>query len=315
VLVRVAEYRGFGGGRRGELLALDNEGDRSGQLLRGSVDEEVAVAARPLLATGSGASIVDVRVPGEQAVAAGMSCGGQATLILACVANLPDGLWSAFERRASIALAVPVDRPEAALVVSSDGQVAGSLGDPELDARTEVLARELLANGVAVAERLEGDVLVQTYHPGRRLVVVGEGELAEALAHQAALLGWDSAVVGELAEAERQLDRLGPTDCLVVLTHSAAMDAPILARALAGRVGYVGALGSRGTQARRAGQLRELGVGEDEIESIYGPVGLDIRSASPAETALAICAEILSVAAGRPPVSLRDFSRPIHARG
>jgi xanthine dehydrogenase accessory factor len=314
-LIRVAEYRGFGGGRRGELLALNAAGEQSGQLLRGSVDKDVATAARPVLAGGSGATLLDVRVPGDQAVAAGLSCGGQATLIVANARNLPDELWPALGRRESIALAVHAARPDRGLLVIRDGPTAGSVGDADLDGQVERLARERLADSVAVAERLEGDVLLQTYHPARRLVVVGEGELAGALVEQANLLGWDAAVAGELARAEGELERLGPADSLVVLTHSAAVDAPILARALAGRIGYVGALGSRGTQARRAGQLRDLGVGDDEIASIYGPVGLDFRSASPAETALAICAEILSVAAGRPPVSLRDSARPIHAAG
>ena len=64
---------------------------------------------------------------------------------------------------------------------------------------------------------------------------------------------------------------------------------------------------------RRAKQLRESGISDQEIASIYGPVGLDIRASTPAETAVAICAEILAVAAGRPPISLRDSSKPIHA--
>jgi xanthine dehydrogenase accessory factor len=315
VLVRVAEYRGFGGGRRGELLALNAAGEQSGQLLRGSIDDDVAAAARPVLAASAGATLVDVRVPGDRAVAAGLSCGGQATLIVADAGDLPDELWPALEQRESVALAVHAARPGRGLLVIRDGLTAGSLGDDDLNGHVELLARERLADGVAVAERLDGDVLLQTYHPARRLVVVGEGELAEALVQQAALLDWDPAVAGDLAQAEHELDRLGPADCLVVLSHSAAFDAPILARALTSKVGYVGALGSRGTQARRAGQLRDLGLGDDQIASIHGPVGLDIRASSPAETALAICAEILSVAAGRPPVSLRDSAKPIHATG
>jgi xanthine dehydrogenase accessory factor len=314
-LVRVAGYRGFGGGRRCELLALNAAGERSGRLLRGSVDEEVAIAARPVLAAGSGATLVDVRVPGDRAVAAGLSCGGQATLIVASAGDLPDELWPALERRESVALAVHAAEPGRGLLVIRDGPTAGSLGDVALDGQVELLARERLADGVAVAERLEGDVLFQTYHPARRLVVVGQGELADALVQQANLLGWEPDIAGDLAQAAHELERLGPADCVVVLSHSAALDAPVLARALAGAVGYVGALGSRGTQARRAGQLRELGVADTEIASIHGPVGLDIRAASPAETALAICAEILAVAAGRPPISLRDSARPIHAAG
>jgi xanthine dehydrogenase accessory factor len=315
VLVRVAEYRGFGGGRRGELFAVNADGEHTGELLRGSADETVEAAVSPLLERGSGAVLAEVRVPGAQAVAAGLSCGGQATLVVANVAGIPEELWEALAERSSVAVGIRADRPDAALVVSRDGAAAGSLGDPDLDARIEDRARELLAEGVSAAEKSEEEVFLQTYHPTRRLVVVGEGELADALVQLAALLDWEARVAPELAPAERELERLGPGDCLVVLSHSAALDAPILAQAIRSAVGYVGALGSRGTQARRAGELQELGLGADEIASIYGPIGLDIRAASPAETAVAICAEILSVGAGRPPVSLRESTRPIHADG
>jgi xanthine dehydrogenase accessory factor len=87
----------------------------------------------------------------------------------------------------------------------------------------------------------------------------------------------------------------------------------VLAGARERGVGYVGALGSRGTQARRAERLAELGVPEEWVSAIYGPIGLDIAAATPAETALATCAEVLAAAANRPPIHLRDRPGPINA--
>ena len=77
VLARVAVYRGFGGARRGELLAVNAKGEQAGALLRGSLDAAVLAAAESLLARGLGAAIIEVRVPSEEAVPAGLSCGGQ----------------------------------------------------------------------------------------------------------------------------------------------------------------------------------------------------------------------------------------------
>ena len=74
----------------------------------------------------------------------------------------------------------------------------------------------------------------------------------------------------------------------------------------------MGALGSRHTQQRRADKLSGLGFDDAAIERVHGPVGLDLGGRTPAETALAICAEILAVRAGRDLPSLRDRGGPIN---
>ena len=69
--------------------------------------------------------------------------------------------------------------------------------------------------------------------------------------------------------------------------------------ALRSEVFYVGAIGSRRTQAQRREQLMEAGLTEAELERVHGPAGLDLGADSPAETALSILAEALAVRAAR----------------
>jgi xanthine dehydrogenase accessory factor len=61
---------------------------------------------------------------------------------------------------------------------------------------------------------------------------------------------------------------------------------------------YIGALGSKKTQAKRLERLRAAGFTDDELARIHAPVGLAIGAKGPAEIALAILAEIVKVARG-----------------
>jgi xanthine dehydrogenase accessory factor len=75
---------------------------------------------------------------------------------------------------------------------------------------------------------------------------------------------------------------------VVSLVHEERLDLPALRAGVAGGAFYVGALGSKRTQAKRREQLGAV------ADSVHGPVGLDLGGESPAEIALEIVAEILS---------------------
>ena len=68
-------------------------------------------------------------------------------------------------------------------------------------------------------------------------------------------------------------------DKLVVMAHDLELAGPVLAAALDGDVGYIGALGSRRTQQARAEWLAYRGV--TDLERIHGPAGLDIGASTP----------------------------------
>jgi xanthine dehydrogenase accessory factor len=174
-------------------------------------------------------------------------------------------------------------------------------------------------------------VFADVYGPPPRLVVVGAVDTGEALCAGARALGWhtvcvdarpqfatperipsaDEIVVAWPDEALAEL-RLDRDTAVAVLTHDEKFDIPALLAALRSEAFYVAALGSRVAQRSRRERLLEAGLTEDELARLHGPAGLDIGAESPAETAVSILAEALSIRAGRGGGPLRDSSARIH---
>ncbi len=78
----------------------------------------------------------------------------------------------------------------------------------------------------------------------------------------------------------------------MALTHDPKIDDPALALALTSEVFYVGALGSRKTQASRVERLKARGLDEAALARIHGPIGLSIGAVGAAEIAISIMAEM-----------------------
>jgi xanthine dehydrogenase accessory factor len=58
-------------------------------------------------------------------------------------------------------------------------------------------------------------------------------------------------------------------------------------------------MGSRRAQAARRERLLALGMGEEELERLSAPVGLDLGAIAREETALSIMAEVVAARHGR----------------
>ena len=214
------------------------------------------------------------------------------------------------------------------LLVVEGGETLGD-GPPELAAHAD----ELIRGAANRTLELEGrTVFAEVYGPPPRLFVYGAVDTAEALAAAAGLLGWRTVVADARAKFATR-ERLPSADelivawpeeafaqvapdhatAIVILTHDDKFDLPALELALASDAFYVGLIGGRRNQERKRERLRDAGVGEDAIERIAGPCGLDLGAESPAEVALSILSEALAARNGREGGSLRRSKQRIHA--
>jgi xanthine dehydrogenase accessory factor len=88
---------------------------------------------------------------------------------------------------------------------------------------------------------------------------------------------------------------LTPETSVVVVTHDPKLDDPALKVALPSSAGYVGALGSPKTHARRVERLLAEGLAREHLDRLHAPIGLNIGGRTPSEIALSIMAEIVAV--------------------
>ncbi|MHC3473087.1 XdhC family protein [Streptomyces sp. 7R007] len=287
VLARPVTERGFGPRHPADALLIDTDGGCHGTLYQGAFDGRLAAEAAALPA-GHTARVCAVAVHDEGVTQAGLTCGGQAEILLQRLDAVPARWWELLAEGADAALLTRLDEERTRAV--SEVVTAGTRSEAADRARA-LLARHRAGRETSAADA--GLVLVETCPAVPHLVIVGGGELAGLLTAQADLLGWQATVTPAAQEAAKAL-RERPGACLVLLSHEPDVDVPTLHTALTSGIAYVGALGSRHTQERRAAGLRAAGLSDEHLARVHGPIGLDIGARTPAETALAICAEVLA---------------------
>nr|WTB34804.1 XdhC family protein [Streptomyces sp. NBC_00830] len=316
----------------GTAMAVDGEGEMLGAISGGCVDADVASIAeevlrdgRPVLRrygpAGSGGGLFDV----------GLTCGGTVTVWVEPVhggsASWLPALAAAVREGRPVALATRLDGATPGhLVVLPDGGGQGSVGD--LDDSATTAARRLLPAGGTRLLRVTGPagdapgVFVAAHASPPLLAIVSWTPVARPLARIGGELGYRPMVLerrpafaaqardadvevmaGPPEKALRTLRTEGTLDgrsaVVVVLTHDAHVDVPVLLEARAAGAGYLGAMGSAATHRDRSRRLRAAGCGEPALAAVHSPIGLALGGRTPAEVATAIAAELVAVRNGR----------------
>jgi xanthine dehydrogenase accessory factor len=278
----VVDAAGFSHREWGEGLAITPGGGRVGSVLSGSLNDQLA----DLATQGVSGRLVALEVTEVDALVSGLSCGGTAQCLLVPATDLPVEVWELLRTRQPLCLVTEL---------SGDQVTATHL-------YTEAAIREAdEAVGALFSRRVSGtsvshDRAVTVLWPVPSLLIVGTGAIAEALVAMADLLDWRARVVEEVGAANGMTAGLASMDKLVVLSHDDEVAGPVLEAALAGPVGYIGALGSRRTQQSRADWLAYRGI--TDLSRIHGPAGLDIGARSAAEIAVSIVAQAVALGSG-----------------
>jgi xanthine dehydrogenase accessory factor len=344
-LATLVAVRGSAPRGPGAAMVLSADGEVVGNVSGGCVESAVVEALREVMAGGP-ARLLSFGYSDEDALAVGLTCGGEIDVFVEAPAGARrEPLRAALARidqDLPVAVATMVTGPAVgALLAVTPGEAVGTLGAEGLDAAVAEDARGLLTMGETALLRYgargqrrmeEVAVLVESIAPRPRMIVFGAIDYAAEVARIGRFLGYRVTVCDPretFATARRIPDAdeivtewphrylegadVDARTVLCVLTHDPKFDTPLLQRALRTPAAYIGVMGSRRTHERRRADLRELGVTEEELARLRAPIGLDLGARTPAETAVAVAAEIVASrwdGTGRP---LRETEGRIHA--
>lgn len=171
----------------------------------------------------------------------------------------------------------------------------------------------LYQRSVASLMENEKDVSVlrkEWFCPQPNLFVCGGGHVAKEVAALAEHLDFPVTVMDDRADlanrdrfptAEKVIcdsydnlkNYLEADACYVVVTPDHKADLQCVSTILPTQYRYLGMIGSRGKVAATFENLRKMGFAENQINSIFAPIGLSIGAVTPAEVAFSILGQII----------------------
>ncbi|MCG4258844.1 XdhC family protein [Acetobacter senegalensis] len=309
----------------GSFMAISETGRVEGSVSGGCVETDVITTAQAIM-DGAPAEILSYGVSSKRAWDVGLACGGKLDVLVEAIGSktCPTGTFPF--HLLEEACIFQASRKPAVLMRTLDTRqhrlMEASCTTEKADLLTNA-AQECLRHGRCSTLTENGtDWFLQPLTPPPRLLIVGAVHIAQHLAQMAMMTGLSPLVIDPrtaLATPERfpgfipgetlitewpdeALEALGMDSmtAIVTLTHDAKLDDPTLEAALRGSAFYIGALGSRKTQASRMKRLKEIGFSDQDLKRIHGPVGLAIGAVGAEEIALSILAEIVAVRRGSP---------------
>lgn len=298
-LAVVAKTWGSAPRRAGSVMVVRGDGVFEGSVSGGCVEGSVITQAVDLI---NGSNQINTTrafkslafaVASEQAWEVGLACGGEIEIFLYCLSpdDMPaiEDLQANLASRKAVSLALPMQ----------DGPIRNNHGNPKAG---------------KVAPQTTDHHFIVPFVPPVRLDIVGAVHIAQHLAVMAAECDFTARIIdprGAFSESRTfgsatlyadwpdeyfRANAPDATTAVVTLTHDPKLDDAALRETLSSPAFYIGCLGSRKTHAARVERLKQYSISQQNIDRIHAPVGLNIGSATPAEIAASILAEIIQAA-------------------
>ena len=306
----------------GSSMLAAADGKIAGSVSGGCVESATALEIEAAIQRGT-PKLITFGVSNERAWEVGLACGGTIKVFVEPTVR-PEILQAASGKGGEVVGSI-ISGPGIgdSIRVLESGEI---LGSPSIqlpmqllrEAALDCLRREASVSQVVETSAGTVTLFLEVFPRRPRIVIFGAGQIAAEMVPLAKRLGYYTIVADGrkafldrdrfpgadeliLGWPEETFERIGlDASCDVCLrSHDPQFDEPALQVALRSEARYVGAIGAKKTQAARRERLREIGLQEEQIARLHGPIGLDLGGRQPAETALAILAEMTAVRYGR----------------
>jgi xanthine dehydrogenase accessory factor len=309
--------------REGVRAIVDETGRIRGTIGGGAVEAEAQRLAVESIQSGQPV-VFDFELEGAEAADTEPICGGRMRILVDPTAANDRAAYAeaveALEQRKRGVLLTRVhlsDKTNVTVQWMPEAEIPGAAGLPGAQAIGDCLARQsprLFVEEVRItATRVE--VLVEPLIPNPLLVIVGGGHIGQALAHQAAPVGFDVAVIDDRPEftdaalfPERAATRCGDIASevadfpiaadtyVVIVTRGHRHDAEALEACIHRPAAYIGMIGSRRKVAMMRRDFIESGrATAGEFDRVFAPIGLDIGAVTVPEIAASIAAQLVAI--------------------
>ncbi len=339
-LATVVRVEGSSYRRAGARMLVTEDGELTGAISGGCLEGDALRKARLVMAQQRPMLVTyDTTDDDDAKLGVGLGCNGIIHILIEPIdAETNDHVITFFKaflaKRQDVVLVTlfsladrQAAQPGSCMLLGSHQYVARSL-DPAMEPEVKADALEVLNSGRSVIKEYDQGLtaFIELLRPPMSLIIFGAGNDAIPLVQMAAVLGWHTTVVDGRAnyavparfplakriliarpeEALPQLD-LDSRTAVVLMTHNFNYDLAMLRQLLPLQLTYVGSLGPKKKLQRMLDELQEEGIqpSPQQLQSIYGPTGLDIGAETSEEIALSIIAEIQAEIQGRNGQNLR----------
>lgn len=213
------------------------------------------------------------------------------------------------------------------MLVYENGEISGTVGGGEMEARVIKEAQEALNDGkprilpYSLVDPQRGDpglcggemeLYLEPYLPPMTVLVIGAGHVGQAVADLAHWLGYqvvvnddreelvseevvpnaDVYLPGSIEDALAQ-HKITRNTYVVLLTRNVKIDKEILPHLAKTPAPYIAVMGSRRRWEHTKKLLLEEGLTEEQLSRFHSPVGLELNAETPEEIAVSVIAEII----------------------
>lgn len=309
VLVTIIDQAGSTPRGLGTQMIVGAKGILAGTVGGGAIEQRAIQHGVELLATKQ-AEVCAYDLSGANHSGLGMVCGGGVTLLFNVIAaeasawkDILEAILQCFEKNIPGFLVQELASGTTALLDEAGNLLAGKL-------------MALSVQDIGYGGKTVDGSFVLPLEVKQRVILCGGGHVAQCLVPVLASVDFQVTVVEARPEfARKELFPLAkevllvdytdlesyialkPNDFFVIMTHGHVHDYTLQEQLLRKDYAYIGVMGSKRKIASVNERLTAAGVCQEKIASVHTPIGVKIDAVTPAEIAISVAAECISVRA------------------